>query len=185
DMVVAWGEAGKAVAGEKRLARTLREADEMIAACQRAGVKLMYAEEICFAPKYLRAKELADEGALGEVYLVRQGEQHYGPHADWFWDPQLAGGGVLMGMGCHGIEWPRWWYGNPTARRVTAEVGRFVHHERTAAEDHAIVTVRFDGRRLGLIETSWAKPGGMDDRAEIVGSKGITYADLLRGSSLI
>jgi predicted dehydrogenase len=37
---------------------------------------------------------------------------------------------------------------------------------------------------VGLVEASWAKPGGMDDRAEIVGSRGITYADLMRGSSL-
>jgi predicted dehydrogenase len=185
DIAVAAAEAGKHVVCEKPLARTLAEADEMIAACQRAGVKLMYAEEICFAPKYVRAKQLADEGALGDVYLVRQGEQHYGPHSDWFWDPQLAGGGVLMDMGCHGIEFARWVYGKPGVRSVTAEVGRFVHHERTTAEDHAIVTIRFDDRRIGLIETSWAKPGGMDDRAEIVGSKGITYADLLRGSSLI
>ncbi len=184
DIVVAAAGAGKHVICEKPLARTLAEADEMIAACQLAGVKLMYAEEICFAPKYVRAKQLADEGALGDVYLVRQGEQHYGPHSDWFWDPQRAGGGVLMDMGCHGIEFARWVYGKPAVRSVTAEIGRFVHHERTAAEDHAIVTVRFEGRRAGLIETSWAKPGGMDDRAEIVGSKGITYADLLRGSSL-
>ena len=36
----------------------------------------------------------------------------------------------------------------------------------------------FDGNRVGLVETSWAKPGGMDDRAEIFGSEGVTYADL-------
>jgi myo-inositol 2-dehydrogenase / D-chiro-inositol 1-dehydrogenase len=184
DIVVAAAQAGKHVICEKPLARTLQEADEMIAACRSAGVKLMYAEEICFAPKYVRAKELADEGALGEVYLVRQSEQHYGPHSDWFWDPELAGGGVLMDMGCHGIEFARWVHGKPQARSVSAEVGTFVHYERTKAEDHAIVTVRFDGRRAGLIEASWAKPGGMDDRAEIVGSRGVTYADLLRGSSL-
>jgi hypothetical protein len=70
----------------------LRAADEMIAACRDAGVKLMYAEEICFAPKYVRAKELADEGALGDVYLVGQSEQHCVPRSDWFWDPELAGG---------------------------------------------------------------------------------------------
>jgi predicted dehydrogenase len=144
----------------------------------------MYAEEICFAPKYVRAKELADEGALGEVYLVRQSEQHYGPHSDWFWDPELAGGGVLMDMGCHGIEFARWIYGKPAVTSVSAEAGAFVHHQRTRAEDHAIVTLRFEGRRAALIEASWAKPGGMDDRAEIVGSRGVTYADLLRGSSL-
>ena len=164
DIVVAAAEAGKHVICEKPLARTLREADEMIAACRAAGVKLMYAEDICFAPKYVRAKELADEGALGDVYLVRQSEQHYGPHSDWFWDPDLAGGGVLMDMGCHGIEFARWVHGKPAVRSVTAEVGTFVHGQRTRAEDHAIVTIRFDGDRVGLIEASWAKPGGMDDR---------------------
>jgi myo-inositol 2-dehydrogenase / D-chiro-inositol 1-dehydrogenase len=184
DITVAAAQAGKHVICEKPLARTLREADEMIGACAAAGVLLMYAEEICFAPKYVRAKELADEGALGEVYLVRQTEQHYGPHSDWFWDPEQSGGGVLMDMGCHGIEFARWVLGKPAALTVAAEVGTFVHGQRSRAEDHAIVTIRFEGNRMGLVEASWAKPGGMDDRAEIVGSRGITYADLMRGSSL-
>lgn len=184
EMTIAMAQAGKHVICEKPLARTLREADEMISACAAAGVLLMYAEEICFAPKYVRAKELADEGALGEVYLVRQTEQHYGPHSDWFWDPERSGGGVLMDMGCHGIEFARWVLGKPAARTVSAEVGTFVHGSRTQLEDHAIVTIRFEGNRMGLVEASWAKPGGMDDRAEIAGSRGITYADLMRGSSL-
>ena len=89
-----------------------------------------------------------------------------------------------MDMGCHGIEFARWVLGKPAARSVSAEVGTFVHGQRTRAEDHAIVTIRFDGHRVGLIEASWAMPGGMDDRAEIVGSRGVTYADLVRGSSL-
>src|SRR4051812_35488650 len=42
--------AGKHIIIEKPLAITLEEADEMIAACNKAGVKLMYAEELCFAP---------------------------------------------------------------------------------------------------------------------------------------
>ena len=131
DITVAAAAAGKHVICEKPLARTLREADEMISACAAAGVLLMYAEEICFAPKYVRAKELADEGALGEVYLVRQTEQHYGPHSDWFWDPEQSGGGVLMDMGCHGIEFARWVLGKPAAVTVAAEVGTFVHGSRT------------------------------------------------------
>ena len=135
DIAVAAARAGKHVICEKPLARTLREADEMISACEAAGVLLMYAEEICFAPKYVRAKELADEGALGDVYLVRQTEQHYGPHSDWFWDVERSGGGVLMDMGCHGIEFARWVLGKPAARTVAAEVGTFVHGARTRAED--------------------------------------------------
>jgi myo-inositol 2-dehydrogenase / D-chiro-inositol 1-dehydrogenase len=184
NVVVAAAEAGKHVICEKPLARTLAEADEMVAACEAADVRLMYAEELCFAPKYVRAKELVDEGALGEVFLVQQGEQHFGPHSDWFWDVSRSGGGVLMDMGCHAVEFFRWIFDKPQAESVMAELGTFVHGERTRGEDHAIATVRFTGNRIGLVETSWAKPGGMDDRAEILGSKGVIYVDLVRGSSL-
>jgi myo-inositol 2-dehydrogenase/D-chiro-inositol 1-dehydrogenase len=185
DVVVAAAEAGKHVICEKPLARTLAEGEEMVEACRAASVKLMYAEELCFAPKYVRAKELVDDGALGDVYMVQQGEQHFGPHSDWFWDVERSGGGVLMDMGCHAVEFFRWIYDKPAAESVTAELGTYVHGDRTRGEDHAIATVRFAGNRVGLVETSWAKPGGMDDRAEIFGSKGVTYVDLLRGSSLI
>ena len=185
EIAVGAAEAGKHVICEKPLARTLADADAMIDAHRRAGTKLMYAEELCFAPKYVRAKELADEGALGSVYLVRQGEQHFGPHSGWFWDAERSGGGVLMDMGCHAIEFARWIYDKAPAVSVTAELGTFVHTDRTAGEDHAIGVVRFEGDRLGMLETSWAKPGGMDDRAEMYGSQGVTYVDLLRGSSLL
>ena len=113
DVVVQAASAGKHVVCEKPFARTLQEADEMIQACRQAGVKLMYAEELCFAPKYVRAKQLADEGALGDIFVARQTEQHSGPHSEWFWHEELAGGGVLMDMGCHGIEFVRWITANP------------------------------------------------------------------------
>ena len=185
EVVVAAANAGKHVICEKPLARTLAEADEMIAACANAGILLMYAEELCFAPKYVRAKELVDEGALGRVFMVQQGEQHFGPHSDWFWDVERSGGGVLMDMGCHAVEFARWMYDKPAAETVTAELGTFVHSDKTQGEDHAVATVRFEGNRIGLIETSWAKRGGMDDRAEILGTEGVTYVDLLRGSALV
>jgi myo-inositol 2-dehydrogenase/D-chiro-inositol 1-dehydrogenase len=185
EVVLAAASAGKHVICEKPLARTLAEADEMIAACADAGVLLMYAEELCFAPKYARAKQLVDEGALGRVFMVQQGEQHFGPHSDWFWDVERSGGGVLMDMGCHAVEFARWIYDKPAAETVTAELGTFVHTDRTEVEDHAIATIRFAGNRVGLVETSWAKRGGMDDRAEILGTEGVTYVDLLRGSALV
>jgi myo-inositol 2-dehydrogenase/D-chiro-inositol 1-dehydrogenase len=62
--------AGKHVVCEKPLCLNLAEADRMIAACHKAKVKLMYAEELCFTPKYVRLKRLLDEGALGRPYLV-------------------------------------------------------------------------------------------------------------------
>jgi predicted dehydrogenase len=176
--------AGKHVICEKPLALNLDECDAMIEACRKSGVLLLYAEELLFAPKYVRAKALADEGALGRVYYVRQLECHGGPHADWFWDVERSGGGVLMDMGCHSIAFARWVYGNAPIASVSAELGTFVHGGRTKGEDHSIVTLRFAGGGLAVAENSWARAGGVDDRAELYGTAGLTVADLLRGSSL-
>ncbi len=190
EVTIAAAKAGLHVLVDKPLAVTLDECDRMIEACKAAGVVLMYGENLCFAPKYARAKELADEGALGNIYYVRQLECHYGPYSDWFWDVERAGGGVLMDMGCHSIAFCRWVFGNAPVESVYADVGNFVHRERTTGDDHATVVIRFGpGERcpnggLAIAENSWARTGGLDDRAEIYGSKGLTVADIARGGAL-
>jgi myo-inositol 2-dehydrogenase / D-chiro-inositol 1-dehydrogenase len=177
--------AGKHVVCEKPLCRTLAEADRMIDACRQAGVLLMYAEELCFAPKYVRAKKLVDEGALGRTFLVKQSEEHFGPHMPWFWDVDKSGGGVLLDMGCHSVEYARWVFGKPPVKSVLASMGTYVHGDKTRGEDHSFCVVEYEGGRCGMAENSWAKQGGVDDRCEIYGSGGFTRADLLRGSSLL
>src|SRR5437660_8450803 len=113
EATVAAAAAGKHVVCEKPLCLNLAEADRMIACSKKAGVKLMYAEELCFAPKYVRLKRLLDEGALGRPYLVKQAEKHDGPHSAWFWDVKRSGGGVTLDMGCHAFEFFRWLLGKP------------------------------------------------------------------------
>jgi myo-inositol 2-dehydrogenase / D-chiro-inositol 1-dehydrogenase len=184
-ITVAAAERGKHVIVEKPLCRTLDEADRMIAACRDHRVKLMYAETLVFTPKYERARQLVAEGALGDVYLIKQLEKHSGPHAPWFWDVDRSGGGVLMDMGCHGFEWFRHVLGKPPVKSVFAKLDTVLHQERTRGEDHAIAIVTFANGVVGLNETSWVQQGGMQDRAEIYGTKGVTYADLLLGSSLV
>ena len=176
--------AGKHVVVEKPMAPTLAECDRMIAACERAGVKLMYAEELCFAPKYVRLKQLADEGAFGDIFLVKQSEKHDGPHGAWFWDTQRSGGGVMLDMGCHGIEFARWMLGKPAITSVYCDLKTNLHADKTQGDDTSIVIVDFDGGATAYIEESWSKLGGMDDRAEVHGTGGVAYADLLRGNSI-
>lgn len=177
--------AGKHVICEKPLCKTLEEADEMIETCKKEGVLLLYAEELLFAPKYVRAKTLVDEGAIGEVFLAKQWEQHSGPHSPWFWDVNRSGGGVLLDMGCHSIEYTRWVLGKPKVKSVSAIMGTFVHRDRTEGEDHSVCIVEYEGNKIGMAEDSWATPGGVDDRCEIYGTGGSTRADLLRGNSLL
>lgn len=176
--------AGKHVVVEKPLCLTLAEADQMIAAAKRVKRKLMYAEELCFAPKYVRLKQLLDSGALGSPTLVKQAEKHDGPHAPHFWDIDRSGGGVTMDMGCHAIEFFRWMLGRPKIKSVYAQMSTQVHGAKTRGEDNAILILEFENGSIGMAEESWTKLGGMDDRAEVHGSAGVAYADLLHGNSI-
>ncbi len=184
EVVVAAAEARKHIILEKPIAHTLKDADAMLSACKKHKVKLMYAETICFTPKYVRAKKLVEEGAIGKLYMVKQGEKHSGPHSDWFYDVRRSGGGSIMDMGCHGIEWARWMYGKPKPKSVVAHCQRVYHTQRTQGEDNSVVILEFEGGGIAVIENSWAKHGGMDDRTELYGAKGVVYCDLLHGSSM-
>ncbi|MFN8582787.1 MAG: Gfo/Idh/MocA family oxidoreductase [Gemmatimonadaceae bacterium] len=183
-MTIEAAKAGKHVVCEKPLCVTLEEADAMLDACNTAGVLLLYAEELFFAPKYVKAKQMADEGAFGRVHLVKQSEKHSGPHADWFWDVNQSGGGALMDLGCHGIAFCWWFLGKPKVKSVYAQLSRQVHGNRTLGDDEALTIIEFEGGAVGVVENSWTKPGGMDDTIEIFGSKGQTYADMLMGNAL-
>jgi myo-inositol 2-dehydrogenase/D-chiro-inositol 1-dehydrogenase len=183
-LVAAAAEAGKHIIIEKPLAHTLADADAMVKAAKKHKVKLLYAETIVFSPKYVRAKKLADEGAIGKLYMVKQGEKHSGPHSDWFYDVGRSGGGALMDMGCHGIEWARWMYGKAKPKSVYAHCQRVFHTRRTQGEDNSVVILEFEGGGIAVIEDSWAKHGGMDDRIELYGTEGVVLCDLLHGSSM-
>ncbi len=185
EVVVAAAQAGKHIMCEKPFARTIEEAERMLAAVRTAGVRLVYGEMLCFAPKYVRAKRLVDEGALGKVFLVKQSEEHDGPHSPWFWDVNLSGGGVLLDMGCHSIEFARWILDRPAVKSVQATMGTFVHQGRTKGEDHAICIIEFANDAIAIAENSWGKTGGIDDRCEIYGTKGNTRADLIHGNALL
>jgi len=105
---------------EKPLARTLAEALQVKAIADEIGVPTGYLEDMLFAPSLVRSKEvLWRRGAelAGRPYLARAAEEHAGPHSAWFWQPEIAGGGVLLDMMCHSIEAARWLLTAPGAAR--------------------------------------------------------------------
>ncbi len=184
EMTIDIANAGKHVVCEKPLCMTLEEAEVMIETCKKKGVLLMYAEELFFTPKYVKAKQMADEGAFGKVYLVKQSEKHFGPHAGWFWDVEQSGGGVFMDMGCHGIAFCYWFLGRPKIKNVYCQMATHVHSDKTKGEDDSICIIEFADGAIGLVEDSWARRGGMEDRIEVYGEGGVTYADLHMGNAL-
>ena len=174
-------ENGKHVICEKPLARSVDEAKAMVDAVERYGVISCYAENQVFFPQIMRAKEMIENGAIGRVFWVRSREAHFGPHSAWFWNPELAGGGVLMDMGCHSVEVARYMIGKKPVE-ANAWSATLVHD--TKAEDNSVALVRYEGGELGQAENSWAAHGGLDLRFEIYGSDGAIFVDTTRETGI-
>ena len=167
-------DAGKAILCTKPLGRTAEEAKAMLDIVENAGVFGGYLEDLVYPPKTLKALESVQNGALGKILWVRSRETHPGPHSDWFWDLEQAGGGAIVDMGCHCIEIIRNFVGkNNKPLEVMCWADTLVHP--IDAEDHGIALIRFESGAMGQFEVGWAFRGGMDLRDEVSGSEGTIW----------
>ena len=174
EAVIAAAEAGKAVLCTKPLGRNAEEAKRMLDAVEKAGVFNGYLEDLVYPPKTLKAIQSVKNGALGKILWVRSRETHPGPHSDWFWDIEQAGGGPIVDMGCHCVEIIRNFVGKGI-RPVEAMCWADTLVHPIDAEDHGIGLIRFENGAMGQFEVSWAFRGGMDLRDEISGSEGTIW----------
>ena len=170
--------AGKAIVCTKPLARNALESAEIVRIVREAGVMHGYAETEVFAPNVVRAREMIEEGAIGEVISVRAREAHSGPHAAHFWDAETAGGGALLDMGCHTIEAARYFFGKDVPMTEAFAWGATLSHAgRTTGEDNAVALIKFANGGISITESSWSMKGGMELRNEITGTGGRLVTD--------
>jgi predicted dehydrogenase len=94
----------KAVLCTKPLGRNAAEALRMTQACEEARIFAGYLEDLCYTPKFLKSLKSVQAGAIGRILWAKSRETHPGPHSDWFWDIEKAGGGAVLDLGCHCIE---------------------------------------------------------------------------------
>ena len=170
--------AGKDAICIKPLGRSVAEAEQMLADVERAGTRLFYAENVPFIPAVQEARRLVDAGHIGKVFRVKASEGIGEPHSSWFFDEVRSGGGAVLDMAVHSIEFCRFFVESAVAT-VSAETGTFVWQSRTHAEDTAVLTLRFQDGAIGLCEDSWSLAGAMDSRFEIIGTEGRIMIDNL------
>ncbi|MBG0855771.1 Gfo/Idh/MocA family oxidoreductase [Streptomyces spinoverrucosus] len=171
DLVVAAAAAGKHILCEKPLAATPADAAAMVRAADEAGVVLGVVHNYLFFPEIIAARELIDDGAIGEVRTVTvdmlgvvdsPGAAGYRPR--WRHDPAAAGGGVLMDM-LHGVYLAEHFLDEPV-ERVSAYVDAATPGD--AVEGLALCRLE-SARRAALVNIGWGfGPGGI----RINGSKG-------------
>ncbi len=164
----------KAVLCTKPLGRTAAEAKKMLLAVEKAGIFAGYLEDLCYTPKFQKSLKSVQSGAIGDVLWAKSRETHPGPHSEWFWNKEIAGGGAILDLGCHCIEIARNFIGK-NIRPIEVMCWADTQVKPIDAEDHAIGLVKYANGAIGQFEVSWTFRGGMDLRDEVMGSEGTIW----------
>ncbi|MEO8471305.1 MAG: Gfo/Idh/MocA family oxidoreductase [Chryseolinea sp.] len=166
----------KAVITTKPLGRNATEARRMLDAVERAGIFNGYLEDLVYAPKFLKAHESVQNGALGRILLAKSREAHPGPHSDWFWDIEQAGGGCILDLGCHCVEITRSYIGKDI-KPVEVMCWADTQVKPIDAEDNAIAMIKYENGAIAQFEVSWTFRGGLDLRDEVMGTEGTIWVN--------
>jgi len=195
---IAAAEAGKHIICEKPLGRTAAEAKQMLDAVQKAGVKHACAFNYRFVPAIRQARQLIEQGALGQIYHFRAVYLQ-----EWIADPSFpmvwrlrkenAGSGVLGDLGAHIIDLARYLVGEPKA--VNGMLKTFINERPLGdgsgktgtvdVDDAFLAMVEFENGAIGTLEASRFATGRKNHQViEINGSKGSLVFNLERLNEL-
>jgi predicted dehydrogenase len=176
EMALKAAAAGKHVVCEKPLARTTRQAREIVTACRKAGVQLLVAHVVRFFPEYASAQSAVAGGQIGKPGVIRLHRGSYRPKkpaGNWFLD-EVKSGGILMDLMIHDYDYARWVAGDVesvSARRVTQ-----LHPE--APVDYGLVILSHRSGALSHIAGAWAyPPPTFRTHLEIAGDRGLIEFD--------
>lgn len=172
--VMACVDAKKAVMTTKPLGRNAEEALRMMKAVEEAGIFNGYLEDLVYTPKTLKSLESVQNGALGRILWAKSRETHPGPHSEWFWNIEQAGGGAILDLGCHCVEIARSYIGKDI-KPVEVMCWADTQVKPIDAEDHAIGLVKYENGAIGQFEASWTFRGGLDLRDEVMGTEGTIW----------
>lgn len=173
EMGVAAAKAGKHVLVEKPMAMTLKAADQLIAACRSAGVKLGVIHQNRFNPAIRLLRKALDEGRFGKLThgqaTVRwnRNDEYY-TQAPWR-GTKLQDGGVLMNQSIHNIDLLQWIFG--PVESVFGYTATFLR--KIEMEDVGTAVVKFESGALGLIEAaSTIYPTNIEETLNVFGETG-------------
>ena len=186
DLCVAACRAGKHVSVQKPMALSVSECDEMIAAAKQYGVKLKVFENFVFYPPYVKAKQLIDDGAIGEPLSIRirlGGGGKGGwkvPLKSWLWrlNEQTCGGGPnIFDDGYHKFSIAIFFLGE------IDYVHAWVDRSFGVVDAPAMLSWQYKtGGRAGILDstvstnmTIKSKYYSVDERVEIIGTEGVIW----------
>ena len=108
---------GKPVLVEKPAGISVRQIDGLIALAGKHGVCIRAGFNHRYHPAFLKAQEIFESGAMGDLMFIRARYGHggrVGYDKEWRADPKLSGGGELIDQGVHLIDLASWFLGRFT-----------------------------------------------------------------------
>ena len=186
-------DAGKHIYIEKPLALTLDQAREMAERVKEYAKVVQIAFNYRFVPAVMKARQLVEDGFLGDVVNFRVQYFHTGyldPERPMSWrlSKDRSGGGALVDLGSHAIDLMLFLVG--PFESVIAQTRTYVHQRPAEpgsdqkvpveVDDHAQLLVSLDGGGVGIVEVSRVAQGTTDDlNFEIHGTKGALRFDVM------
>ncbi|MGC8716620.1 MAG: Gfo/Idh/MocA family protein, partial [bacterium] len=187
EVAEAIAEKGAHMITEKPMAESLSSALRMAKAAQKNDVELIVNWPTTWSPPIRKAKDLIDEGEIGEVWQVKwrngasMGPLAYGQKiTDWekgmeWWHQEDQGGGALLDYCCYGACISRWFLGEPAQSAVGIKANFTSHYGD--AEDNAIIIARFPSA-MAILEATWSTINtGVPDGPIVYGTKGTIVID--------
>jgi UDP-N-acetylglucosamine 3-dehydrogenase len=177
--------AGKHVLVDKPMARTVDEADEMVAAADRSDRVLVPFQNTRFAAPFVAAAREVRDGAIGDVAGFRvafghAGPQAWAPRATWFFERATAGGGCLIDLGVHAIDLVRAVVGDDIT-----QVAALLSGQAGDVETDAQLLVRLRAGAAGSIHTTWSARPGPDHQLTVFGTDGTLHLDARTALTLV
>lgn len=169
-------QAGKHVLVEKPMALHPAQCDQMIAACQAAGVSLHVAYYRRFWPKFQALQQQLDAGAIGTVLGARLQLCTRAAAAGWRVEPAISGGGHVVDVGSHRLDMLVYLLGDPAVAHGFA-TNRLRHHP--AENDTVIAYQTTSGVVVSAGFHFHTQP--QRDVLEIFGSEGTITVDPFDG----
>ena len=162
--------AGKHIFCEKPLDFNLGVIDQVLAAVQQAGVKLQMGFNRRFDPNFVRVRQAVANGEIGAPHLMHIISRDPGPPPHAY---IKSSGGMFLDMTVHDFDMARFLLGQEVVE-VYAAAGVLVDPAigQLGDIDSALVTLKFAGGALAVIDNSRRAVYGYDQRVEILGSAG-------------
>ena len=170
DWSIASVEAGKHVLCEKPLTRTPADAERAFDAADRAGRILMEAFMYRHNPQIKRLRALIDEGAIGEVRLIRSVFSYSLYDEDNIRLRTDVEGGALMDVGCYCVSGSRF-----AAGAEPVEASGSAWYGPSGTDWVFTGLLRFPGDVLATFDCGTALPNR--DELEVIGSEGSLFLD--------